>query len=231
MLSYKLGYWWTDSVLKLHQSCSNRVGEQAFISELTQNSYFLGHWGAVGCGGYKARQARLLFYNRVEPIIIWPSRADIDGAISPYGGGGADLATCGVAPLQGAAGGYGIEIIIIRADIDDAIRPTGGGGLDRPTCGEAPLQGAARVYGVEPIIIRAYIDGAISSYGGGGADRPTGGEAPLQYRYLRTGVRASAGVLQVPAEHRPGSISELSLGGVRRHKRDQRRQHQAKDNA
>jgi hypothetical protein len=39
-------------------------------------------------------------------------------------------------------------------------------------------------------------------------------------------------VLQVLAEHRPGSISsKLSLGGVRWHKRDQRRQHQAKDNA
>jgi hypothetical protein len=37
-------------------------------------------------------------------------------------------------------------------------------------------------------------------------------------------------VLRVLAEHGPGAIAWLSLGGVRWHKRNDRRQHQAKDN-
>ena len=54
MLSYELGYWWADHIVKLHQSFSHRVGQQVFISELTQNFYFLCHWRAVGGGGNEA---------------------------------------------------------------------------------------------------------------------------------------------------------------------------------
>ena len=83
------------------------------------------------------------------------------------------MATCGKAPLLGAVGVYGIELIIIRAKVDSAINSYGGRGLDRPTCGEAPLHDTGRVYGIEPIIIRANVDSAISFNGRGGLNRPT----------------------------------------------------------
>jgi len=54
MLSYELSHWRADLVLKLQQTLPQWVGEQVFVSELTQNSYFLGHWGGVSCGGDEA---------------------------------------------------------------------------------------------------------------------------------------------------------------------------------
>ena len=57
MLSRELGYWWADLVLELQQTLPQRVGEQVFISELTQNSCAIGaaqvavamkHRGATG---------------------------------------------------------------------------------------------------------------------------------------------------------------------------------------
>ena len=57
MLSYELGYWWTDCVVEIYEGSSQRVGKQIFISELTQNLYFLGHWTAVDSGDGAARRA------------------------------------------------------------------------------------------------------------------------------------------------------------------------------
>jgi len=54
MLSYEFGHRWTDSVIEIYQSLSQGVGQQIFISELTENLYFLSHWRAVGCSGDEA---------------------------------------------------------------------------------------------------------------------------------------------------------------------------------
>ena len=58
-----------------------------------------------------------------------------------------------------------------------------------------------------------------------------GGEAPLQVWTVRTAVRASASMLAILAEHRPGAIGKLSLGDARESKGGRQRQHQTKDNA
>ena len=54
MPSYEFGYWRADPVIDVYQSLSQRVRQQVFISELTENLYFLSHWRAVGCGGNEA---------------------------------------------------------------------------------------------------------------------------------------------------------------------------------
>jgi len=54
MLSYELSHWRAGLVVKLQQTFPQRVGEQVFVSELTQNSYFLCRWGGVSCGGDEA---------------------------------------------------------------------------------------------------------------------------------------------------------------------------------
>jgi hypothetical protein len=53
MLSYELNHWRAEIVVKLQQT-AQRIGEQVFLSELTQNSYFLCNWSGVSCGIDKA---------------------------------------------------------------------------------------------------------------------------------------------------------------------------------
>ena len=55
MLSYKLGNWRADPVIEAYQSLSQRVGQQVFISELTQDFYFPGHRRAVSGSGDEAK--------------------------------------------------------------------------------------------------------------------------------------------------------------------------------
>ena len=54
MLSYELSHWRADLVVKLQQTLPQRVGEQVFVFELTQNYYFLCRWAGVSWGGDEA---------------------------------------------------------------------------------------------------------------------------------------------------------------------------------
>jgi len=53
MLSYELGHRWANLVVEIYKSFPHWFGEQIFISELTQNLYFLGHGRDIGCSSNK----------------------------------------------------------------------------------------------------------------------------------------------------------------------------------